>query len=448
MSQNIQSVTGWKALKKTSQLRKDTLGFFVSQFEEYGDLFHFNLLGINMYIMRDPVLIRYVLQENNGNYTKSIFYKELERLIGKGLLTSEGSEWKKNRRLAQSAFKKSSVEGFSKIFFEESERILSEWNGLKEVDMAKEMMSLTFRIVGRALFSTKLDEDARTVDKYLGIALEEVTRRIQNPIKIPFFLPTPRNLRLKKAVREIDSVVNKIISNRIKSGERVADLLDTLIYARDEESGEGLSQKQIRDEVITFLLAGHETTSNALTWTFYLLSEHSEIRKKVIEEIRSSVPTEGQITIHHLEKLVLTERVLKESMRLYPPVWIIERMSIGKDTIGEIEIGSNSLVSVCTYAVHRNPKHWDNPNEFNPDRFLPEEEAKRHNFAYIPFGGGPRICIGNNFAFTEAMTALATIFRDYEPIVVANFKVEKEPLVTLRAKHGIRMVLNKISKTQ
>jgi cytochrome P450 len=235
--------------------------------------------------------------------------------------------------------------------------------------------------------------------------------------------------------------VNKIISNRIKSGERVKDLLDTLIYAWDEETGEGLSPKQIRDEVITFLLAGHETTSNALTWTFYLLSEHTEIRKQVIAEIRSNIVATGNISMYDLEKLPLTGRVLQESMRLYPPVWIIERNTIGEDIIGETKVAANSLVSICTYAVHHSPELWEDPEKFDPDRFLPENEAKRHNFAYIPFGGGPRICIGNNFAFTEAMMILASVLRVYEPLVTPGHKVEKEPLVTLRPKYGMKMKL-------
>ncbi|MBP7282787.1 MAG: cytochrome P450 [Leptospiraceae bacterium] len=437
----IPSVTGWKAFQKSKMLKTDTIGFFMSLFEENGDFVHFNLLGLNIYLLRDPVLIRYVLQENNGNYTKSIFYKELERMIGKGLLTSEGQEWKKNRRLAQSAFKKSSVEGFSSIFFEESEVIVGAWKGKSEIDMSKEMMRLTFRIVGRALFSAKLDEDAKIVDESLEVALAGITKRIQSTIRIPYFLPTPNNLRLKKAIRNMDEVVNKIISNRINSGERVKDLLDTLIYARDEETGEGLSPKQIRDEVITFLLAGHETTSNALTWTFYLLSEHPEIRKQVIEEVRKNIPQTVNISISDLEKLPLTARVLQESMRLYPPAWIIERSAIGEDTIAGVKIPARSLVSVCTYAIHRNPKHWDNPEKFDPDRFLPENESKRHNFAYIPFGGGPRVCIGNNFAFTEAMMILASILRVYEPLVASGHKVEKEPLITLRPKYGMKMQL-------
>jgi cytochrome P450 len=439
--QPIPSVTGWKAFRKTSMLKTDTIGFFVSQFETYGDMFHFKLFGLDMYLLRDPALIRYVLQENNSNYTKSVFYKELEIMIGKGLLTSEGAEWKKNRRLTQTAFKKSSVEGFAPIFFEEAETIVGEWKGKTEIDMAKEMMQLTFRIVGRALFSAKLDQDAHIVDHSLGIALEGVTKRIQSPIKIPMYIPTPANLRLKKAVRDMDVVVNKIISNRIKSGERVKDLLDTLIYAWDEETGEGLSPKQIRDEVITFLLAGHETTSNALTWTFYLLSEHTEIRKQVIAEIRSNIVATGNISMYDLEKLPLTGRVLQESMRLYPPVWIIERNTIGEDIIGETKVAANSLVSICTYAVHHSPELWEDPEKFDPDRFLPENEAKRHNFAYIPFGGGPRICIGNNFAFTEAMMILASVLRVYEPLVTPGHKVEKEPLVTLRPKYGMKMKL-------
>jgi cytochrome P450 len=445
MIQNsIPSVTGWKAFKKSLELKTDTIGFFVSQFEELGDFIHFNLLGLNIYLLRDPGLIRYVLQENNSNYTKSIFYKELERLVGKGLLTSEGHEWKKNRRLTQTAFKKSSIEGFSRIFFEESEIIVGQWKSNSEIDMSKEMMRLTFRIVGRALFSAKLDEDAHIVDQSLGVALEEVTHRIQSTIKIPFSIPTPRNRRLKKAVQELDAVVNKIISTRIQSGERVKDLLDTLIYARDEDTGQGLSPGQIRDEVITFLLAGHETTSNALTWTFYLLSEHPEIRKKVIEEIQNNIPSKGEISILDLEKLNLTSRVLQESMRLYPPAWVIERNAIGEDTLGNVKISAGSLVSICTYAVHRNPKHWYNPEQFDPDRFLPENETKRHNFAYIPFGGGPRICIGNNFAFTEAMMILSSVLRVYEPLVSIGHKVEKEPLVTLRPKYGMKMNLNSI----
>lgn len=443
MSQiSIPSITGWKAFKKSKMLKTDTIGFFVSLFEENGDFVHFNLLGLNIYLLRDPVLIRYVLQENNGNYTKSIFYKELERMIGKGLLTSEGQEWKKNRRLAQSAFKKSSVEGFSPIFFEESEVIVGEWKGKSEVDMSKEMMRLTFRIVGRALFSAKLDEDAKIVDESLEVALAGITDRIQSTIKVPYFLPTPTNLRLKKAIRNMDEVVNKIISNRINSGERVKDLLDTLIYARDEETGLGLSPKQIRDEVITFLLAGHETTSNALTWTFYLLSEHPEIRKQVIEEIRKHIPQTGNVSMADLEKLPLTARVLQESMRLYPPAWVIERNAVGDDSIAGVKIPAGSLISVCTYAIHRNPKHWENPEKFDPDRFLPENESKRHNFAYIPFGGGPRVCIGNNFAFTEAMMILACVLRVYEPLVSIGHKVEKEPLITLRPKYGMKMKLN------
>lgn len=438
---SIPKVTGWKAFRKSSTLKTDTIGFFVSQFEELGDFVHFNLLGLNIYLLRDPVLIRYVLQENNSNYTKSIFYKELARIIGNGLLTSEGQEWKKNRKLAQGAFKKSSVEGFSKIFLEESEVVVKEWKDKSDIDMSKEMMRLTFRIVGRALFSAKLDEDAKIVDHYLGIALGEVVNRIQSTIKTPFFLPTPANLRLKKAIREINGVVNKIISNRIQSGERVKDLLDTFIYARDEETGEGLSPNQIRDEVITFLLAGHETTSNVMTWTFYLLSEHSDIRKKVLDEIRTNISPTGDISNSDLEKLELTSRVLQESMRLYPPAWVIERSSIGEDTIGGVKIPAGSMVSVCTYAVHRNPKYWEDPEKFDPDRFLPENEIKRHNFAYIPFGGGPRICIGNNFAFTEAMMILASILRVYEPLLAPGHKVEKEPLITLRPKYGMKMKL-------
>ncbi len=437
----IPSVTGIKAFRKILLMQKDAIEFFMSLFREHGDMVHFSLTGENFYALQDPIRIRYVLQENNSNYTKSIFYKELAKLVGNGLLTSEGAEWKKNRRIAQPSFKKSAVEAFSKLFFEETDAVVKEWKEKKQIDISKEMMRITFRIVGRALFGAKLDAEAKIIDQSLEIAMIEILDRIQSIIKVPFFLPTPQNLRLKKAIKQIDTVVHKIISGRIQSGERVSDLLDNLIHARDEETGQGLSEKQIRDEVVTFLLAGHETTSNALTWCFYLLSEHPEIKKTLIDEIRNNIPLKGEIPFEVLDKLIYTSRVLQESMRLYPPAWVIERSAINDDIIDGVKIKSKSMVSICVYAIHRNPKYWENPEQFDPDRFLPENEAKRHNFAYLPFGGGPRVCIGQNFAFTEAIMILATVFREYDPILSKDQVVEKEALITLRPKYGMKMNL-------
>ncbi|MCB1179978.1 MAG: cytochrome P450 [Leptospiraceae bacterium] len=442
---NIHKIKGWKAFKKSLELPNDPINFFVKELNDFGDFINYKILHLNFYFIFDPDIIKYVLQENNSNYKKSVFYKELERLIGKGLVTGEGKLWKKNRRLAQKAFKKSSIEEFSKIFYEESDIISKEWQAKDELDISKEMMKVTFRIVGKALFSSNLDIYAKSIDENLTKALESITIRTQSLPAIPYFLPTKTNRQLKKAINEINKITDEIISERIESKIRTNDLLDSLIYSIDEETGESMDPKQIKDETITFLAAGHETTSNALTWTFYLLSKHPEIRKQVIEEIKNNIPSEERITIQDIEKLDLTSRVLKESLRLLPPAWIIERNSIGEDVLRGEKIPAGSIVSICTYGVHRNPKHWNDPEKFDPDRFLPEEEAKRHKFAYIPFGGGPRVCIGNNFAFAEAMIILSTIYRNYEPILVANHPVEMEPLVTLRPKHGMKMVLNRKS---
>ncbi|MCB1193729.1 MAG: cytochrome P450 [Leptospiraceae bacterium] len=440
----IPKFKGWKAFKKSLQIPKDPLNFFLNDLKTYGDFIKYKIFHLNYYFIFDPDIIRYVLQENNSNYKKSIFYKELARLTGKGLIASEGKLWKKNRRLAQKAFKKSSIEEFSKIFYEEAELLSDEWNEKKEIDISKEMMKLTFQIVGRALFSANLDSYIKIMDENLSNAVECITKRATSyPTTIPYFIPNKTNRSLKKAIIEIDKIVNEIISNRISSKIRTNDLLDSLIYSIDEETGESMDPKQIRDETITFLFAGHETTSNALTWTFYLLSEHPEIRKKVIEEIKNNIPKEGRITIKDIEKLDLTSRVLKESMRLLPPVWIIERNSIGEDVLRGEKIPAGSIVTICTYAVHRNPKFWTNPDEFDPDRFLPKEESKRYHFTYIPFGAGPRVCIGNNFAFTEAMIILACLYRNHEPTLMTSHPVEMEPLVTLRPKYGMKMVLGK-----
>ncbi|MDX1960804.1 MAG: cytochrome P450 [Leptospiraceae bacterium] len=436
-------VKGLEAFKRVRSIKSDPIGFYTSMLKNYGDLIGSSFLGLNFIIVNDPIIIRYILQENSFNYHKSIFYKELALLVGKGLLTSEGAEWKKNRRLAQPAFKKSMVEGFTKIFAEEAEVLEKEWQTFraKPIDISKSMMKVTFNIVGRTLFGTRLEEESKIVDENLSLALELIMDRIQSIFRFPLWVPTPKNLKLKKALNAMDKVVFKIINTRKESQERVNDLLDTLLYSRDEETGEGLSIQQIRDEVITFLLAGHETTANALTWTFYLLSEHPEIYQKVLKEIRENVPKNGGIDISHISKLELTEKVLKESLRLYPPAWVIERKLVNNDTIGGYPALVGDMVSISIYHLHRNPKYWSDPEVFNPERFTKEEEDKRHNFAYLPFGGGPRVCIGNNFAFTEAMIILATLLRSFEPKLEPNFKVEKEPLITLRPKNGMRMIL-------
>ncbi len=439
----IPKITGIEAFKGVFKLQKNPLKYFMEVYDKFGDSILMKLLGQEFLLIRDPAHVKYVLQENSSNYTKSIMYNELQKLVGKGLLTSEGAEWKKNRRIAQASFKKSSVEGFSKIFYEETKSVIDEWKNKTELDLSKEFMRITFRIVGKALFSTSVDEDSQKIDDALSIAQVRILDRAQGLFKMPYSLPTPKNLKLKKAINDINEVVDNIIRTRIESKERKQDLLDALIYTEDEETKERLSPKQIRDEAITFLLAGHETTSNAMTWFFYLMTENKGHYKRLENEIRTSVPKLGEIGTKDLLELKLADIFLKESMRIYPPAWMIERASIKKDKIGEIDIEAKTMVSICVYAIHRNPKYWTEVEKFIPERFLPENEKNRPHYAYIPFGGGPRICIGQNFAFTESLMILATIIREYTFELTPNQIIEKESLLTLRPKYGMRMKLIK-----
>lgn len=439
----IPKIKGLEAFKSLLKLQRNPLQFFMELYEKYGDAVFLNILGNEFLLIRDPSHVKYVLQENSSNYVKSVMYKELEKLVGKGLLTSEGAEWKKNRRIAQASFKKSSIENFVKIFYEETKSVVDQWKNNSELDISKEFMRITFRIVGKALFSTSVDEDSKKIDDALSIAQVEILKRAQSIIKIPYSIPSPRNNRLKKAISEINQVVDRLIQTRIDSKERKKDLLDALIYTEDDETKTRLSPKQIRDEAITFLLAGHETTSNAMTWFFYLMTENKEYYKKLENEVRTKIKKDKDIELKDLNELKLTDLYLKESMRIYPPAWMIERGSLEKDKIGEIELKKGSMVSICVYGIHRNPKYWTDVEKFIPERFLPENEKDRPHYAYIPFGGGPRICIGQNFAFTESIMILATVIRDYSFELLSNQVIEKESLLTLRPKFGIKMRLIK-----
>jgi cytochrome P450 len=309
------------------------------------------------------------------------------------------------------------------------------------IDVVAEMMALTQAIIVRTMFSTDLGATAGIVNRTWPI----INRRIGETFwstKLETTLPLPANRRFWRALRELETVVYRIIADRRENRRDETDLLSMLLSARDEETGSGMTDRQLRDEVLTMLLAGHETTSLALSWTYYLLSQHPDVEQGIIDEV-DMVVGDGRPSFAHLDRLTRTRQAIEESLRLYPPAWGFSRQAVADDEIGGYHVPRGSLVFLIPFVVHRRPKLWPDPCRFDPGRFAPEHEAARPRFAYIPFGGGPRGCIGNQFAMVEAQLIVAAVAQRYRLELVPDQDIRPEPLITLRPAPGVRAVLKR-----
>jgi cytochrome P450 len=393
-------------------------------------------------LIAHPEGIKHVLQDNHRNYRKSFDYKILARLLGQGLVTSEGSLWLKQRRLMQPMFHRQKVAGFGALMTECTLEMLDRWRRRAQqqevFDVAQEMMRLTLHIVGRALLSMDLTAQADVIGRNMTIANEGFGDMGLSAF-VPW-LPTPDNVRFNKAARALRKIVLDIIAERRRDGRDHGDLLSMLLEVRDEETGEAMNDEQLRDEVLTLILAGHETTATALSWTWYLLSQNPDAERKLHAEL-DQVLDGGGASLDDLPHLNYTSMVIDEAMRLYPPVWAIGRETIADDEIMGYRVGKGCNVLLSQWLAHHHPAFWDNPNRFEPERFLAERAVGRPRYAFFPFGGGPRMCIGNLFALTEAKVVLATVARKYRLRVLADHPIEPQPLVTLRPRYGVKVAL-------
>ena len=433
-------------------MRKDPLRFLLNVSRRYGDVSQYTFVSLTEYLVNHPAGVKRVLQENNRNYTKEVFdYQLLREALGHGLLTNEGESWLSQRRLMQPAFHRQRLAAFGTLMTDATLQMLEErWDRAaaqgRELDVSAEMHSLTLRIVGKALFGLDLTREAHSVGEALTIAQRRMIDQFFFPF-IPMSWPTPKHVEFRKAVKAIDEVVFKIIEERRRNNVDQGDLLSMLMLARDADTGEGMNDQQLRDEVITLLLAGHETTANNLTWTWYLLSQNPLAARRMMEEL-SEVLGMRTPTMADLPNLPYTRMVLDESLRLYPPAWAISRKAVDEDVLAGYRIPAGSIITVSPYAMHHNPRFWPNPEGFDPERFSPERSEGRPPFAYFPFGGGPRLCIGNNFALMEGQLILATIAQRYRLDLVPGHPVMVEPLITLRARYGMRMTLHPAGKRE
>jgi cytochrome P450 len=417
---------------------RDPLGFLSRCVREYGDVVELRFMGQPIYLLADPGLIEYVLVENNRNFTKTRILKRNRRLLGEGLLTSEGEFWRRQRRLAQPAFHRKRVAAYGEVMAAFAERSLGAWRDGQTIDVHEEMMHLTLEIVAKCLFDA--DVGARTTDvgKAMKVALEDFSSQ-RRLLRIPKGIPTPHNIRFEMAARRLDGVAGAIIENRRKSEEDRGDLLSMLMLAEDD-SGERMTDKQLRDEVMTLFLAGHETTANALSWTFWLLSLNPEVEHELAEEL-ARVLGGRPPTTSDLPALPYVECVLKESMRLYPPAWVVGREAIAECEVGGYRMAAGTTALMSQWIVHRDHRYHEDPERFDPDRWTAQYEKALPRFAYFPFGGGPRQCIGASFAMTEACLILATVAQRFEMECAPGQRVEPYPSITLRPKKGIRMTL-------
>jgi cytochrome P450 len=435
-------------------MRRDELRMLIDAANRYGDVVRFEFgprpVHFPTYLIRRPEHIHHVLFEARAAYPKSFDYKLLARTLGQGLVTSEGALWMRQRRLIQPAFRHSQILEFADPMIEASLEVSERWSLLASdggpVDVAAEMMHLALDIVGRTLFSSDLADEAEKVSQAVGLLVRQLVEQMSSVVGFLTLLvpglPTPANRRVERALRTLDDLVARLIARRraLPESERPHDLLSMLLAARDEETGETMDDRQVRDEVMTFLTAGHETTANALAWTWYLLSTHPLVARQLHEELHS-VLAGREVVVEDLDKLVYTKAVLQEGMRLYPPVSMIAREASQEDAIGGFSIPARSTVLISPWVTHRNPEIWRAPEAFDPERFLPG--APEHpRLAYLPFGAGPRQCIGSGFAMQEALIALAVLAARFEPALAPGHRVEPQLGVTLRPRGGLPMTIH------
>jgi cytochrome P450 len=417
----------------------DPLAIFTRWAREYGDVFYYRAAYIHVYFFNHPDLIEAVLVRQYQNFLKDRVLQNSRWFFGDGLLTSEKEVWRKQRQLCQPAFHRERTASYAALITQYAEEMLRYWNNAASLDVHQEMMQLTLRIVVRALFNVEAEAAGQ-----VSAALNVVMRNISGARMIlpPSFrlLPTPGMYKFRRAVEELNRTVYGIIALRRKEQNDSGDLLSMLMHAHGE-SGEQMSDQQLRDEVMTFLLAGHETTALALSWTWYLLSRNSATEQQLHEELNQVLSGRAP-TFADLSKLVYTECVIKESLRMYPPAWSLARTVIKDFEIAGYKIPSGANVVMSQWIMHRDPRFFRDPERFDPDRWRGEASTRLPKFAYFPFGGGPRQCIGASFAMMEAVLLLATIAQKFR-IVVQGEDVKPVPSFTLRPKNGIRAKLQR-----
>jgi cytochrome P450 len=417
---------------------RDPLAFLTRLARTYGDVAYFRLGSERAFFINHPQHIRDVLVTHDRNFTKSRGLERAKKLLGEGLLTSEGAAHMRQRRLLQPAFHRDRIDAYASVMVEHADRMRQRWTAGAEMDVSREMMRLTLSIVGKTLFDSDVESKADEIGTAVTRVLETFWLTL---LPFPDFiekLPLPMIRRSRAGRAKLDRLIYALIAERRAAGHDRGDLLSMLLMAQDEEDGSGLSDRQVRDEAMTLILAGHETTANALAWTWYLVSQSPEVETRLHEEIDRVL--QGRLPVAaDLAALPFVEQVVTESMRLYPPAWVVGRRALDDYAIGEFVAPARSVVFMSPYVMQRDPRYYADADRFLPARWTPDFKAALPKFAYFPFGGGPRQCIGEPFARMELALLVATIAQRWRLRLVPDQSVVPKPLITLRPKHGINM---------
>ena len=419
---------------------RDPLVFFTSLARTYGDVVQYRMAGERIFLVSDPQHIKNVLVTHNRNFTKSRGLERTKRILGNGLLTSEGAVHLRQRRLMQPAFHRDRVAAYGATMVAYADRMRTSWRGGATLDIAREMNRLTLAVVGKTLFDADVESQAAEVGDALTGVMESFWTMLLPFADVIERLPLPRLRRSRVARARLDAIIYGMIADRRASGRDHGDLLSMLLTAQDEDDGGVMTDVQVRDEAMTIFLAGHETTANALTWTWYLLSQSPEAEAALHEEVDRVLA--GRLpTVADIPALAWVERVVTESMRLYPPAWLIGRRAIAEYAFGPYVAPPRAILIMSPFIVQRDARWYADPERFDPARWTPELKGSLPPFAYFPFGGGPRRCIGESFAWMELVLIVATIAQQWTLRLVPGHPVAPQPLIALRAKHGMRMTL-------
>lgn len=446
MSTTMNPIPGPKGLPFSGNLfafRKDPLGFLTKVQREYGDVVYIRFgPSRHVYLISDPEQIKDILLTKQHAFHKAKGLQTAKAVVGEGILTSEGEKHMRQRRLLQPSFRKDRIGQYAEAMVDYTEHMLQTWRPGETRIVTEDMMQLTLDIITHTMFGTGITSGINEIGHAIEVGMKYVSHKASSFLDIPESIPTKSNVEFKRSAQTLDRVIFNIIEERRKKPDaNREDLLSMLLKARDEETGTGMSDKQVRDEVMTIFLAGHETTANTLSWTWYLLSQNPEAEQKFHEEL-DRVLGGRRPTHDDIDQLKYTRQIVWESMRVYPAVWAVNRQVVKEVEIGGRLYKPGDTLMMSQFVMHRNPKYYEEADRFLPERFEGDLLKQIPQFGYFPFGGGPRVCIGNHFALMEATLLLATIGSRYKlRLAPDHHEVRPEPLVTLRPKNGLKMVV-------
>lgn len=431
---------GLPLIGQAPSFARDPLAFLTGLAGKYGDIAYFKLGGIRVFFVNRPEYIWEILVAQRAKFEISTMRSRLELVLGKGLLTSRSDLHSRQRRLMQPVFRKSRIESYAQIMVDYAQRVRDGWRAGGEINATEEMMKLAMAIVAQSLFGHDIEEDADAVSRNLSILLSYFTR-LMSPLRLTLMLPLPSTFRFRRAIRELDAVIYRMIEQRRRNPTDGEDLLSLLVQAKDDETHAQMTEKQLRDEIFSLLMAGHETTANALGWTLFLLAQHPEVDERLHTEVSAVIAGRARFQPSDLNCLPYARMVITEAMRLYPPGWFIGRTALEDVTIGGYTIPQGASVLFSQYVMHRDARYYQEPQRFLPERWTAPFAERLARGAFFPFSAGDRHCLGEGFAWLEALLVLATLVERWKFELTPGQDIRPSPSVALRPNTGIRMIV-------